>query len=131
MGLFFGFTLTGKAMKAWRFQPGYCQTHGDKRSVDDFAFLCHVSLGGGSGGYFVTRSLSWTYDRGPMLALKGFARQSSEAGERIRRCGGRVHTRHPRSPGNRTDFVRVQGRNIPDYPAGSALLQTERALRQR
>jgi len=62
-------------------------------TADDIAVLCHVGLGGGSGWLLCYTHYSYDYDRGPMLALKGFgAAVLGGLGNGYGAVGGRFHT---------------------------------------
>jgi branched-chain amino acid transport system permease protein len=72
VGLFFGFTLTGKAMKACAFNRDIAKLMGiNDRGMILLSFAMSA-LVGAVAGYFVTPITLMDYDRGPMLALKGF-----------------------------------------------------------
>jgi branched-chain amino acid transport system permease protein len=72
VGLFFSFTMTGKAMQACAFNRSLSKLMGinDRRMILlSFAMAGFV---GAVAGYMVTPITLMDYDRGPMLALKGF-----------------------------------------------------------
>ncbi|MGB6068775.1 MAG: branched-chain amino acid ABC transporter permease [Desulfomonilaceae bacterium] len=72
VGLFFGFTMTGKAMKACAFNRDIAKLMGiNDRSMILLSFAMSAFVGA-VAGYFVTPITLMDYDRGPMLALKGF-----------------------------------------------------------
>lgn len=72
IGIFFGFTLTGKAMQACAFNRDIAKLMGinDKRMI--LLSFGLAGLVGAVAGYFVTPITLMDYDRGPLLALKGF-----------------------------------------------------------
>ncbi|MBM3299004.1 MAG: branched-chain amino acid ABC transporter permease [Deltaproteobacteria bacterium] len=72
VGLFFGLTLTGKAMQACAFNREIAKLMG----IND-RWMILLSFGmsafvGAVAGYVVTPITLMDYDRGPLLALKGF-----------------------------------------------------------
>jgi branched-chain amino acid transport system permease protein len=72
VGLFFGFTMTGKATQACAFNREIAKLMGIN---DRWMILLSFALAGMVGavaGYVVTPITLMDYDRGPMLALKGF-----------------------------------------------------------
>ncbi|MBF0497079.1 MAG: branched-chain amino acid ABC transporter permease [Deltaproteobacteria bacterium] len=72
VGLFFGFTMTGKAMQACAFNRDIAKLMGiNDRSMILLSFAMSA-LVGAVAGYVVTPITLMDYDRGPMLALKGF-----------------------------------------------------------
>lgn len=72
VGLFFGFTLTGKAMQACAFNRDIAKLMGiNDRWMILLSFAMSAAVGA-IAGYVVTPITLMDYDRGPMLALKGF-----------------------------------------------------------
>jgi len=72
VGLFFGFTLTGKAMKACAFDRDLAKLMGINDRWMILLSFCMSAFVGAVAGYCVTPITLMDYDRGPMLALKGF-----------------------------------------------------------
>lgn len=72
VGLFFGFTMTGKAMQACAFNRSTAKLMGiNDRHMILLSFAMSAFVGA-VAGYVVTPITLMDYDRGPMLALKGF-----------------------------------------------------------
>jgi branched-chain amino acid transport system permease protein len=72
VGLFYAFTLTGKAMQACSFNREIAKLMGiNDRWMILLAFAMSAMVGA-VAGYMVTPITLMDYDRGPMLALKGF-----------------------------------------------------------
>jgi branched-chain amino acid transport system permease protein len=72
VGLFFGFTITGKAMQACAFNRNTAKLMGiNDRWMILLSFAMSAFVGA-VAGYVVTPITLMDYDRGPMLALKGF-----------------------------------------------------------
>jgi len=72
VGLFFGLTLTGKAMQACAFNREIAKLMGiNDRWMILLSFAMSAAVGA-VAGYVVTPITLMEYDRGPMLALKGF-----------------------------------------------------------
>lgn len=72
VGLFFGFTLTGKAMQACAFNRDIAKLMGINDRFMILLSFAMSSLVGAVAGYVVTPITLMDYDRGPLLALKGF-----------------------------------------------------------
>jgi branched-chain amino acid transport system permease protein len=72
VGLFFGFTLTGKAMQACSFNRNIAKLMGISDRWMVLLSFAMSALVGAVAGYVVTPITLMDYDRGPMLALKGF-----------------------------------------------------------
>lgn len=72
VGLFFGFTLTGKAMQACAFNRDIAKLMGINDRWMILLSFAMSALVGAIAGYVVTPITLMDYDRGPMLALKGF-----------------------------------------------------------
>ncbi len=72
VGLFFGFTITGKAMQACAFNRNTAKLMGiNDRWMILLSFAMSAFVGG-VAGYVVTPITLMDYDQGPILALKGF-----------------------------------------------------------
>jgi branched-chain amino acid transport system permease protein len=72
VGIFFGFTLTGKAMQACAFNRNTAKLMGiNDRWMILLSFAMSAFVGA-VAGYVVTPITLMDYDRGPILALKGF-----------------------------------------------------------
>jgi branched-chain amino acid transport system permease protein len=123
VGLFFGFTLTGKAMKACAFNRDIAKPMGINDRWDDMV-LAMSALVGAVAGYLLHPSPFMDYDRGPMLALKGFGRSPRRSGEWLR-CSGGLFILGSRSSGNGIDFFRgIRTRSL--IIVCGAFLQTQR-----
>ncbi len=73
IGFFFNRTLTGKAMRACSFNPVAARLVGiSVRKMVMFSFALSAAIGAIAGA-LITPITLMEYDRGPMLALKGFA----------------------------------------------------------
>lgn len=72
VGLFFGFTLTGKAMQACAFNRNTAKLMGINDRWMILLSFAMSALVGAVAGYVVTPITLMDYDRGPILALKGF-----------------------------------------------------------
>lgn len=72
VGLFYAFTLTGKAMKACAFNRDIAKLMGINDRWMILLSFALAALVGAIAGYMVTPITLMDYDRGPMLALKGF-----------------------------------------------------------
>ncbi|MEW6263848.1 MAG: branched-chain amino acid ABC transporter permease [Thermodesulfobacteriota bacterium] len=72
VGLFFGFTMTGKAMQACAFNRNTAQLMGINDRWMILLSFALSALVGAVAGFMVTPITLMEYDRGPMLALKGF-----------------------------------------------------------
>lgn len=72
VGLFFGFTLTGKAMQACAFNRDIAKLMGINDRLMILLSFAMSSLVGAVAGFVVTPITLMDYDRGPLLALKGF-----------------------------------------------------------
>lgn len=72
VGLFFGFTLTGKAMQACAFNRDIAKLMGINDRFMILLSFAMSSLVGAVAGFVVTPITLMDYDRGPLLALKGF-----------------------------------------------------------
>jgi branched-chain amino acid transport system permease protein len=72
VGLFYGFTLTGKAMQACAFNRSIARLMGINDQWMILLSFGMAALVGAVAGYVVTPITLMDYDRGPMLALKGF-----------------------------------------------------------
>jgi len=72
VGLFYAFTMTGKAMQACSFNRQIAKLMGiNDRKMILLSFGMSAMVGA-VAGYLVTPITLMDYDRGPMLALKGF-----------------------------------------------------------
>jgi branched-chain amino acid transport system permease protein len=72
VGLFYAFTLTGKAMQACAFNRSIAKLMGINDRLMILLAFAMSALVGAVAGYMVTPITLMDYDRGPMLALKGF-----------------------------------------------------------
>ncbi|MEW6533570.1 MAG: branched-chain amino acid ABC transporter permease [Thermodesulfobacteriota bacterium] len=72
VGLFFGLTLTGKAMQACSFNRSIATLMGINDRWMILLSFALSALVGAVAGYVVTPITLMDYDRGPLLALKGF-----------------------------------------------------------
>jgi branched-chain amino acid transport system permease protein len=72
VGLFYSFTLTGKAMQACAFNRSIAKLMGINDQWMILLSFCMSAMVGAVAGYMVTPITLMDYDRGPMLALKGF-----------------------------------------------------------
>jgi branched-chain amino acid transport system permease protein len=72
VGLFFGFTLTGKAMQACAFNRDIAKLMGINDRWMILLSFAMSALVGAVAGFVVTPITLMDYDRGPLLALKGF-----------------------------------------------------------
>lgn len=72
VALFFGFTMTGKAMQACSFNRDIAKLMGINDHWMILLSFAMSALVGAVAGYVVTPITLMDYDRGPMLALKGF-----------------------------------------------------------
>ncbi|MBI4961998.1 MAG: branched-chain amino acid ABC transporter permease [Desulfomonile tiedjei] len=72
VGLFYSLTLTGKAMQACAFNRSIARLMGINDQWMILLSFGMSSLVGAVAGYMVTPITLMDYDRGPMLALKGF-----------------------------------------------------------
>jgi branched-chain amino acid transport system permease protein len=72
VGLFYRFTLTGKAMQACAFNRSIARLMGINDQWMILLSFGMSALVGAVAGYVVTPITLMEYDRGPMLALKGF-----------------------------------------------------------
>ncbi|MEW6350447.1 MAG: branched-chain amino acid ABC transporter permease [Thermodesulfobacteriota bacterium] len=72
VGFFFGFTMTGKAMQACAFNRDIAKLMGINDRWMILLSFAMSAMVGAVAGYMVTPITLMDYDRGPMLALKGF-----------------------------------------------------------
>jgi len=72
VGLFYAFTITGKAMQACSFNRGIAKLMGINDRVMILLSFAMSAAVGSVAGYMVTPISLMDYDRGPMFALKGF-----------------------------------------------------------
>ncbi len=72
VGLFYAFTLTGKAMQACAFNREIAKLMGINDRWMILLSFALAALVGAVAGYVVTPITLMDYDRGPMMALKGF-----------------------------------------------------------
>jgi branched-chain amino acid transport system permease protein len=72
VGIFYGFTITGKAMQACAFNRDIAKLMGINDRWMILLSFGMSALVGAVAGYVVTPITLMEYDRGPMLALKGF-----------------------------------------------------------
>lgn len=72
IGLFYAFTMTGKAMQACAFNRQIAKLMGINDRMMILLSFGMSALVGAVAGYLVTPITLMDYDRGPMLALKGF-----------------------------------------------------------